>query len=160
MHCAKKTEKKIQKLKRACFSVGTPNFPNCPDYSQYSLLFRNDSQLFHNNLQTNVSELIREQTSSRNEKKRKTREQTNKLIRERSQTISPSHNAGIYRIKSNQIVQQYVFVCWNKRISSRIVRSFETSEQFAKYGQTNKLIRELFANVCKQFANFAGPKFP
>ena len=43
---------------------------------------------------------------------------------------------------------------------SRTVRLFETSEQFAKYGQTNELIRELFANVREQFANFAGPKFP
>ena len=43
---------------------------------------------------------------------------------------------------------------------SRINSFVQTSEQFAKYGQTNELIRELFANVREQFANFAGPKFP
>jgi hypothetical protein len=43
---------------------------------------------------------------------------------------------------------------------SRIHSFVQTSEQFAKYGQTNELIRELFAKVCEQFANFAGPKFP
>jgi hypothetical protein len=44
--------------------------------------------------------------------------------------------------------------------SSRTDSFVQTSEQFAKYGRTYELIRELSANVREQFANFAGPKFP
>jgi hypothetical protein len=43
---------------------------------------------------------------------------------------------------------------------SRTVRLFEFREQFAKYGQTNELVRELFANCSRTVRQIAGPKFP
>jgi hypothetical protein len=62
-------------------------------------------------------------------------------------------------IPARDVLDMCSFVETNELVRE-LFELFETSEQFAKYGQTNELIRELFANVREQFANFAGPKFP